>query len=87
MCPRLVTICLTLYEYIRAGLGVINVVRPDSNRWIEVTPSEHAHERGGLATARTSLNDTDPYREGDTWVRRGQAAHDDRSMERPQDDA
>lgn len=37
-------------------------VEPGSKRWIEVTPSEYAHERGGLAAIRALLPDADPYR-------------------------
>lgn len=37
-------------------------MQPDSKRWVEVTPSEYAHERGGLAAVREALPDTDPYR-------------------------
>ncbi|MEU0517124.1 BREX system serine/threonine kinase PglW [Streptosporangium sp. NPDC006007] len=33
-----------------------------SRRWVEVTPSEHAHERGGLAAIKAALDDDDPYR-------------------------
>jgi hypothetical protein len=42
----------------RAGVGV----EAGSKRWVEVTPSEYAHERGGLAAIRDLLSDTDPYR-------------------------
>ncbi|GGP13222.1 BREX system serine/threonine kinase PglW [Nonomuraea glycinis] len=37
-------------------------MEPGSKRWVEVTPSEHAHERGGLAGIRARLADADPYR-------------------------
>jgi serine/threonine protein kinase len=37
-------------------------VRPDSRRWIEVTPSELSHERAGLTAVREALPDVDPYR-------------------------
>ncbi|MET8142266.1 BREX system serine/threonine kinase PglW [Sphaerisporangium sp. NPDC005288] len=37
-------------------------VEAGSRRWVEVTPSEYAHERGGLAAIRDLLPDTDPYR-------------------------
>ncbi|GIN01347.1 BREX system serine/threonine kinase PglW [Planomonospora venezuelensis] len=33
-----------------------------STRWVEVAPSAHAHERGGLAAIRAVLPDEDPYR-------------------------
>ncbi|MGW4420856.1 BREX system serine/threonine kinase PglW [Streptosporangium sp. NPDC004631] len=33
-----------------------------SRRWVEVTPSEHAHERGGLAAIKAALDDEAPYR-------------------------
>ncbi|MFC7648646.1 NERD domain-containing protein [Streptosporangium lutulentum] len=33
-----------------------------SRRWVEVTPSEHTHERGGLAAIKAKLDDDDPYR-------------------------
>ncbi|MBB4705170.1 BREX system serine/threonine kinase PglW [Sphaerisporangium siamense] len=33
-----------------------------NKRWVEVTPSEYAHEQGGLAAIRELLPDTDPYR-------------------------
>ncbi|MGV9326762.1 BREX system serine/threonine kinase PglW [Streptosporangium sandarakinum] len=33
-----------------------------SKRWEEITPSEYAHERGGLAAIRAKLDDEDPYR-------------------------
>ncbi|MEV4242141.1 BREX system serine/threonine kinase PglW [Streptosporangium canum] len=33
-----------------------------SKRWVEVTPSEHTHERGGLAAIKARLDDEDPYR-------------------------
>lgn len=37
-------------------------MQPDSRRWVEVTPSEFAHERAGLAAVRHLLPDADPYR-------------------------
>ncbi|QSI48086.1 BREX system serine/threonine kinase PglW [Thermobispora bispora] len=37
-------------------------MEPGSKRWIEVTPSQHAHERGGLAAIRALLPDAEPYR-------------------------
>ena len=37
-------------------------MRADSGRWIEVTPSEFAHERAGLAMVRELLPDRPPYR-------------------------
>jgi len=37
-------------------------MEPGSKRWIEVAPSGHAHERGGLAAIRARLDDDDPYR-------------------------
>ncbi len=37
-------------------------MRPDSPRWVEVTPSEHSHERAGLTTVRDLLPDAEPYR-------------------------
>jgi hypothetical protein len=37
-------------------------VRPDSARWREVSPSEFAHEREGLAQVRDLLPDRAPYR-------------------------
>ena len=30
-------------------------MRPDSKRWVDVTPSECAHERGGLAAVREAF--------------------------------
>ena len=30
-----------------------------SRRWVEVTPSEYAHERAGLAAIRATLDDDD----------------------------
>ena len=49
-------------RYRQPEQGVIRGVRPDSKRWVEVTPSEYDHERGGLAAVREALPDTDPYR-------------------------
>jgi hypothetical protein len=37
-------------------------MRPDSDRWVEVTPSPHPHERAGLEHIRSLLPDADPYR-------------------------
>ncbi len=37
-------------------------MEPGSKRWVEVTQSEYAHERGGLAAIRARLADADPYR-------------------------
>ena len=37
-------------------------MRADSDRWVEVTPSEFAHERAGLALVRELLPDRAPYR-------------------------
>lgn len=37
-------------------------MRPDSPRWVEVTPSPFAHERAGLHAVRDLLPDADPYR-------------------------
>jgi hypothetical protein len=37
-------------------------VRTDSKRWVEVTPSQFAHERAGLMTIRDLLPDGDPFR-------------------------
>ncbi|WP_405393429.1 BREX system serine/threonine kinase PglW [Microbispora hainanensis] len=37
-------------------------MEPGSKRWVEVTESEYAHERGGLAAIRAALDDADPYR-------------------------
>ena len=37
-------------------------MRPDSSRWVEVTPSEFSHERAGLTTVREALPDAEPYR-------------------------
>lgn len=37
-------------------------MRPDSPRWVEVTPSQFAHERAGLLAVRNLLPDADPYR-------------------------
>lgn len=38
------------------------MVEPGSKRWVEITESEYAHERGGLAAIRARLADADPYR-------------------------
>ena len=37
-------------------------MRPDSDRWVEITPSAHPHERTGLELVRGLLPDADPYR-------------------------
>jgi hypothetical protein len=37
-------------------------MRANSDRWAEVTPSRHAHERAGLDYVRERLPDADPYR-------------------------
>lgn len=37
-------------------------MEPGSNRWVEVTPSEYAHERSGLTAIRELLSESDPYR-------------------------
>lgn len=37
-------------------------MEPGSTRWVEVTPSEHDHERAGLAAIRELLSESDPYR-------------------------
>ncbi|MEU6715460.1 BREX system serine/threonine kinase PglW [Nonomuraea sp. NPDC046802] len=37
-------------------------MEPGSKRWVEVTPSDYTHERGGLAAIRAQLDDDDPYR-------------------------
>src|SRR3954447_4442190 len=37
-------------------------MRADSDRWVEVTSSEFAHERAGLALVRELLPDRAPYR-------------------------
>ncbi len=34
-------------------------MRPDSPRWVEVTPSQFAHERAGLLAVRDLLPDAD----------------------------
>ena len=42
-------------------------MRADSDRWVEVTPSEFAHERAGLALVRELLPDRTPYRAGSNF--------------------
>jgi serine/threonine protein kinase len=37
-------------------------MRPDSDRWVEITPSVHTHERSGLEQVRSLLPDAEPYR-------------------------
>ncbi|WP_433432744.1 NERD domain-containing protein [Nonomuraea sp. CA-141351] len=37
-------------------------MKPGSIRWVEVTPSEYAHERSGLNAIRELLSESDPYR-------------------------
>lgn len=37
-------------------------MEPGSKRWVEVTPSEFAHERSGLAAIRDLLPEAEPYR-------------------------
>jgi hypothetical protein len=37
-------------------------MRPDSDRWIEVTPSEFVHEREGLAIIRQLMPERAPFR-------------------------
>jgi Nuclease-related domain len=37
-------------------------MRPDNDRWVEVTPTRFAHERAGLEYVRAALPDAEPYR-------------------------
>ena len=37
-------------------------MRADSPRWVEVTPSQFAHERAGLLAVRDLLPDAEPDR-------------------------